>query len=120
MRLGLIRTCVYAHHAHTPCSYTPPLPPLLLFPPLPLPSPTCDRTSPAVKPPKELVVRVELDGVETVANVDLEVFERRLELVSQNPVYKLEVGVVAGWVSGVPVVGVVGGWVSVPVVGGCT
>ena len=103
MRLGLIRTCVYAHHAHTPCSYTPPLPPLLLFPPLPLPSPTCDRTSPAVKPPKELVVRVELDGVETVANVDLEVFERRLELVSQNPVYKLEVGVVAGWVSGVPV-----------------
>ena len=73
----------------TPCS-------MHTSPPLPSPPPTCGRTSSAIKRPKELVVRVELDGVETVADVDLEVFERRLELVSQKPVYKLEVGVVSG------------------------
>ena len=68
--------------------------------PLPYPSPpsslpsTPHRVSNAVKPPKELVVKVDLAGVRTVTDVELEVFERRLELHSQNPVYKLEVGVV--------------------------
>ena len=72
---------------------SPPLPLPSPSPPSPLPS-TPHRVSNAVKPPKELVVKVDLAGVRTVTDVELEVFERRLELHSQNPVYKLEVGVV--------------------------
>ena len=53
---------------------------------------------------------MELPGAESVADVDLEVFERRLELVSENPVYKLEVRI---YVRG-ECVRVCEGWVCVP------
>jgi dynein assembly factor 2 len=51
---------------------------------------TNSRVSSAVKRPKSLVVRVELPGVKSVANVDLEVFERKLELTVDNPKYVLK------------------------------
>ena len=82
-----MRMCFHTAH---PRAHNPSLSP---SPPSPLPS-TPHRVSNAVKPPKELVVKVDLAGVRSVTDVELEVFEQRLELHSQNPVYKLEVGVV--------------------------
>ena len=89
-----IRTYVFPHRSPS-CtqSFPLPFPTLSPSPPSPLPS-TPHRVSNAIKPPKELVVKVDLAGVRTVTDVELEVFEQRLELHSQNPVYKLEVGVV--------------------------
>ena len=100
--VGITGVCLY--HVHTSCTHTD----------------SYNRISSAVKHPKELVVTVELAGVETVADVELEVFERRLELVSQNPVYKLEVCFLCGCGGCVMVVvGVWRGWWTCGEGGGC-
>lgn len=52
---------------------------------------TNDRESTLIKRPKELVVSVELPGVESAAAVDLDIFEKKMALKSETPFYKLDV-----------------------------
>ena len=41
--------------------------------------------------PKELVVTVKLPGVESAAAVELDIFEKKIVIQCENPVYKLDV-----------------------------
>lgn len=52
---------------------------------------TNQRESTRVGRPKELVVGVELPGVESASSVKLDIFERRLALESKKPPYSLDV-----------------------------
>ncbi len=52
---------------------------------------TNERESSRVRRPKELVVSVELPGVESAAAVQLDIFEKRLLLESETPLHKLDV-----------------------------
>ena len=63
------------------------------------------RVSTSVKRPKELVVQIGLPGVRSVKDVDLEVFDKKLELEVNQPRFVLKVsnfieGLV-GWAGGV-------------------
>lgn len=52
---------------------------------------TCTRESTLVKRPKELVVNIELPGVELASSVELDIFEKKIVLNSKTPPYKLDV-----------------------------
>ena len=52
---------------------------------------TNNRESTRVKRPKELVVTVKLPGVESAAAVELDIFEKKIVIQCENPVYKLDV-----------------------------
>lgn len=52
---------------------------------------TNDRRSTLVKRPKELVVSVEVPGVVSASLLDLEIFERRVTLQCNFPLYELDV-----------------------------
>ena len=52
---------------------------------------TNQRESSHVKRPKELVLTVELPGVESASSVDLDIFEKRVVLKSEAPQYSLDV-----------------------------
>ena len=49
------------------------------------------RVSTSVKRPKELVVQIGLPGVRSVKDVDLEVFDKKLELEVNQPRFVLKV-----------------------------
>lgn len=52
---------------------------------------TNSRESTLIKRPKELVVNVELPGVESAGSVELDIFEKRVVLKSEKPLLKLDV-----------------------------
>ena len=52
---------------------------------------TNSRESTLIKRPKELVVRVELPGVESAGRVELDIFEKRITLKVEKPLFKLDV-----------------------------
>lgn len=52
---------------------------------------TNERESTLIKRPKELVVSVELPGVESAGSVELDIFERKVVLKSETPPYNLDV-----------------------------
>lgn len=52
---------------------------------------TNERESTRIKRPEQLVVTVNLPGVESAGNVDLDIYEKRLVLECTNPLYKLDV-----------------------------
>ena len=52
---------------------------------------TNERESTRIKRPEQLVVTVNLPGVETASGVDLDIFEKRLVLECTSPLYKLDV-----------------------------
>ena len=55
---------------------------------------TNDRWSTLVKRPKELVISVELPGVDSAASLDLEIFEKRVMLQCNSPLYELDVSLI--------------------------
>lgn len=52
---------------------------------------TNDRESTLIRRPRELVVTVQLPGVESAGVVELDIFERKMTLQCGTPVYKLDV-----------------------------
>lgn len=52
---------------------------------------TNSRQSTLIKRPRELVVSVQLPGVESAGKVDLDIFEKKLVLISKKPNFKLDV-----------------------------
>ena len=52
---------------------------------------TNTRESTVVRRPKELVISVELPGVESAATVQLDILEKGILLESETPMYKLDV-----------------------------
>ena len=52
---------------------------------------TNDKQSTLIKRPMELVVNVELPGVESAGIVELDIFEKRVVLKSEAPKYELDV-----------------------------
>ena len=52
---------------------------------------TNERSSSRIRRPNELVVTVNLPGVESAKNVELDIFEKRLLLQCSKPLYKLDV-----------------------------
>ena len=52
---------------------------------------TNERESTRIKRPEQLMVTVNLPGVETASGVDLDIFEKRLVLECTSPLYKLDV-----------------------------
>jgi dynein assembly factor 2 len=63
---------------------------------------TNSRESTLVKRPKELVVRVELPGVESTTGMDLDIFEKKVVLKTKKPQFLLDVshGGVLGFLKG--------------------
>ena len=62
---------------------------------------TNERSSARVRRPKELVVTVDLPGVESAKSVELDIFEKQLLLQCKKPLYKLDVSFDFDFVSGV-------------------
>ena len=52
---------------------------------------TNERSSSRIRRPKELVVTVQLPGVGSAKSVELDIFEKRLLLQCNKPLYKLDV-----------------------------
>lgn len=52
---------------------------------------TNERESTRIKRPKELVVTVKLPGVKSAESVELDIFEKKMVLQCQSPLYKLDV-----------------------------
>jgi len=52
---------------------------------------TNERCSSLVRRPKELVVKVQLPGVSSVANLEVDIFEERVCLHCKDPCYELDV-----------------------------
>lgn len=54
---------------------------------------TNDKQSTLIKRPMELVVNVELPGIESASSVELDIFEKRVVLKSEAPKYELDVSI---------------------------